>query len=482
MRHTKILATLGPATESLNQIEDLVKAGADAFRLNFSHGDKDWHKAVFQRIRTVAVASGRAIAIVQDLQGPKIRIGEVEGGEIELVSSSSLILTTTSVLGTADRISTPYQEITSDVSPDDTILIDEGRICLKVGKVRGRDIFCTIERGGTLASKKGLYIPGKTSSIPSFTAKDQDDADFGLALGVDFIALSFVSKADDILRLKSWIQHRGKSVPIIAKIETALAIQNLDEIVSASDGVMVARGDLGMEVPLEMIPFYQKKIIEMANAQCKIVITATQMLESMILNDRPTRAELTDIANSILDGTDVMMLSGETAIGKFPTETVAQMASVAEATEMNLFDFKGRRDYSARENPLTLPLVMASLLGEAARNLLPKAIAVVTRTGRTAALVSAERPLAPIYAFTFKPVLFHQLALLWGVVPISILDDGRPFNLVRELATILDKMKVVEANDLIVFFLGSNCSPSGSASIRISCTKDELKEGSAQGY
>ncbi|MDQ3234391.1 MAG: pyruvate kinase [Pseudobdellovibrionaceae bacterium] len=378
MRHTKILATLGPATESSQQIEKLLAAGVDAIRLNFSHGTHDWHRTVYKRVRSAAQKLGRAVAIVQDLQGPKIRLGLIQGNEVEVAAGASLIITTSPIEGTSSRIPTSYSNLPRDVTAGDTILIDEGRIRLTVESVQGTEIHCLVVVGGTVASRKGIHIPGVKSNIPSMTDKDRADVEFGLALGVDFIALSFVKRAPDVEGLRDWMRQKGKMIPIISKIETTQAIEHLDEIVDASDGVMVARGDLGVESSLDLIPYYQKKIIQLANQKGKLVITATQMLESMIVNNSPTRAEITDIANSILDGTDVMMLSGETAMGKFPIQTVEQMATIAATTERTLYPYDSPGFCSTHPDIKELAPAMVRLIGQASLEFKPKAIAVFT--------------------------------------------------------------------------------------------------------
>jgi pyruvate kinase len=282
MRHTKILATLGPSTETSQPIKALIAAGVDAFRLNFSHGTLEWHEMVYHRIRQAAEETGKAIAIVQDLQGPKIRLGEIEGKGITLITGATTLITSCPIVGTSDRIPTSFTNLPSVVSLGNRILIDEGQIQLTVTEVKGTEIHCFIDIGGTLTSRKGMHIPGLQSKIPSLTDKDKEDARFGLSLGFDFIALSFVRRPEDVHYLRDWMHHLGCSLPIISKIETHEAVEHLEGIISASDGVMVARGDLGIETTLELIPYYQKKIIQLANSAGKLVITATQMLESMI--------------------------------------------------------------------------------------------------------------------------------------------------------------------------------------------------------
>jgi len=476
MRHTKILATLGPSTDTAIYIEALLTAGADAIRLNFSHGNHEWHRSVYQRVRLAAQKLGQAVPVVQDLQGPKIRLGEILGHEVELVTGSSLTITTHPIQGTAERLPTSYRALPLEVSNGDRILIDEGRIRLTVNTIQGTEIHCVVDMGGTVSSRKGIHIPGVKLNIPSLTEKDQTDAEFGLELGVDFMALSFVRSAEDVEHLRAWMKQKGKVVPIISKIETAQALDHLEEIIDASDAVMVARGDLGVETSLDLIPFYQKKIIQLANQRGKLVITATQMLESMISHHSPTRAEITDVANSILDGTDVMMLSGETAVGRFPIATVQQMARIADTTERTLYPFDNPEFCSKTHESKDLTPTLVRLIGQASREFQPKAIAVFTRTGATASLVSTERPRTPIFAFTPDESTYRRLALLWGVVPMKISERQASSRIAKDLTNILVQSGTVTSQDLILILLGSNSSPGDSNSIRIGRAEAMLQE------
>ncbi len=476
MRHTKILATLGPSSETAEQIESFIASGVDAVRLNFSHGTSQWHETAYQRVRNAAKQAGRAIAVVQDLQGPKIRLGEIEGNGIEVLTGASLVITTHPIRGSLERIPTTYSDLPSEVSNGNRILIDDGRIQLVVEKVEGTEIHCRVLVGGVLSSRKGIHVPGATSNTPTLSEKDKADAHIGLSLGVDFMALSFVRGVKDVENLREWMKQKGKTIPIISKIETSQAIEHLDEIVAASDGVMVARGDLGVEVSLEMIPFYQKKIIQRANSAGKIVITATQMLESMMTNPSPTRAEVTDIANSILDGTDAIMLSGETAIGRFPVETVKQMASIAETTEMTLYPFDRTNHYSSTNEAPDFAAAAARLIGQASRELRPEAIVVFTRTSHTANLISAERPRTPILAFTPEASTYRRMSLLWGVVPREIREVHSPQRMVAEVTRHLLNDDLVKKEDTILYLLGSNTSPGGTNMIRIARAGDVAEE------
>jgi pyruvate kinase len=405
--------------------------------------------------------------VIQDLQGPKIRLGLIAGGSVELKTDDFTIMTTSPIEGTAERIPTSYTELPHELSKGNQILIDEGRVRLRVEDIRGTEIHCRIVRGGVVASRKGIHLPRVQTKIPALTRKDKEDAAFGLALGVDFIALSFVRRAEDVEQLRHWMSEQGRSVPIISKIETAEALDHLEEILSVSDGIMVARGDLGVEASLELIPYYQKRMIHLANQQGKTVITATQMLESMIVNPFPTRAEITDIANSILDGTDVMMLSGETAVGQYPIETIETMSSIAATTEKKLYPFERRRLSADASERYQHASSMARLVAQASQEFKPKAIVVFTCSGHTASLIAAERPEAPIHAFTPRDTTWQRLGLLWGVIPGRITELKSTSRLVVEMTRILLDNGTLQKEDMILFLLGPSHPQDDGHSIRI---------------
>ncbi|MBI5367661.1 MAG: pyruvate kinase [Planctomycetes bacterium] len=417
MRRTTIVATLGPASRSPEMIARLIAAGVDVFRLNFSHGDHASHAAVFSAVRAASVAAGRAVAILQDLQGPKIRIGTLAGGgPVELVAGRPFVITARELAGDAERVSTTYAALPHDVRVGDLLLLDDGLLRVRVTGKDAGEVRCEVVVGGPLGEHKGINLPGVPLSTPSLTPKDREDVAAGLAWGVDYVALSFVRRPEDVLELKELIRRAGQSVPVIAKIEKPEAIDRLEAIVDAADALMVARGDLGVEVSVEQVPVLQKRIIAAANRRAKPVITATQMLESMVANPLPTRAEATDVANAILDGTDAVMLSGETARGKYPVETVLQMARIAEATETALYPFERPLSTTvASADPDAEALVDAACY--AGRELKPAAFAVFTQTGATACLLSQQRPAAPILAFTPDPATYRRMALYWGVTP-----------------------------------------------------------------
>jgi len=476
MRRTKILATLGPASARPDVIEQLIAAGLDAVRLNFSHGTHDSHAATYRMVREAAEKAGRPVAILQDLQGPKIRVGKVKAPGMDVPTGSRLTIMTRPVEGACGIVSTEYQGLAKDVRAGDRVLLDDGKIQLTVRQVKGGDVVCDVVDGGLLTSHKGINVPGAALSAGALTDKDREDAKFGLDLGVDFMALSFVRRADDVEELRRLMKKAGKAVPIVAKIEKPQAVDALDDIIAVAEGVMVARGDLGVEVSLEMIPTYQKKIIERANRAGKLVITATQMLESMTENPLPTRAEVTDVANAILDGTDAVMLSGETAVGKYPVETVRRMGAIAEATEENLFRFDLAPHAQLPHEAGDFAPAMTRLAGHAARETDPKAIVVFTRSGRTARLLSDERPRAPILAFTTGEATYNRLGLYWGVLPRRVGEMGSTEELLALGERRLLEERRAKPGDTVIFLLGSNTSPGATNSLKIARVGDVERE------
>jgi pyruvate kinase len=419
-RRAKIVATIGPASNSIKRIKELVAAGMDVARLNFSHGDHADHIQVIERIRKVSKETGCAITILQDIRGPKLRTGHIDSPEpIKLRQGDLLTLTTQPRLGTREHIHVNYAALTKDVKPDDRILLDDGRIELRVTAVDDTDVHTQVVVGGKLSSNKGINLPGVQLSMPALTSKDEADIALGMECGVDAVAMSFVRRPEDIHALRDVITKHApekKNLPIIAKLERPEAIEHLDEIMQACSGVMVARGDLGVEISPERVPSLQKLIIQRANAASKVVITATQMLESMMDNPRPTRAEASDVANAVFDGSDALMLSGETAIGKFPIASVQTMCRIIIDAEEHAPEW-GRQltdeAITTQDDAVATTRAACELADE--RNV--SAISVFTRSGRTALLMSKERPKAPILAFTPEESTYHRLALLWGVVP-----------------------------------------------------------------
>jgi pyruvate kinase len=410
MRKARIVCTLGPSSSSLEVLEAMVRAGLDVARLNFSHGTHDEHRKRIALLRAAAKRAARTVAILQDIQGPKIRLGRFVGGLAEVKTGTEVTVTTRKVLGTSTVLPTPITTLPKDVKPGDPILLDDGRVRLEVRKVKGQDITCWVQVGGTLKDKKGLNLPGAAVSVPTLTAKDKADIAFGQEVGVDYLALSFVRTPEDVLRAKKLVKGRG--TPVIAKIEKPQAVDALDAIAEVADGVMVARGDLGVELPLEKLPGLQKAMVQKVNLKGGIVIVATEMLESMVQNARPTRAEVSDVANAIYDGADAVMLSGETASGRYPVEAVRTMARIVEEAEANGVvrprTFEWTRDISTG---------VAAAAVEAAERLGSALVVAHTESGRTARLISELRPKATILGVTPRPEVLRRMALYWGVQP-----------------------------------------------------------------
>ncbi len=426
MRHTKIVATLGPASDSPDMIRKLIGAGVNVFRLNFSHGTHDQHRKAIAAIRAASKELGKEAGILQDLCGPKIRVGMMTGGGIPLKSGDTAIVTTDEILGTPERFQTRYEALPKDVRPGERILLDDGKLELKVLSVSGNDVRCEIVHGGVLGDHKGMNLPGANISAPSVTGKDMDDLMVGIAEEVDFIALSFIRRAEDMFPVREALTAAGSKARLIAKIEKPEAVDShasIDGIVQYADGIMVARGDLGIEMPIQRMPMLQKKLIRLANSMGRYVITATQMLDSMTTNAIPTRAEVSDVANAICDGTDAVMLSNETAVGVDPAGVVAMMGSIAVEMEEYLRTHRPAWDWGShlsRENPVQDALGHAAF--RLAGDLDVKAIAVLTPTGGTALFLSKSRPFVPILAFSREEDTVRRLSLFWGVEPVR--DPG----------------------------------------------------------
>jgi pyruvate kinase len=415
-RRAKIVCTIGPASDTEEMMRELMMRGMNVARLNFSHGSHEDHARVIRRLRKVAGELGRTICILQDLQGPKIRTGRLKDrSAVTLQTGQTITITPRDVLGTADLISTTYHDLAHDVKPGEHILLSDGRVELVVKSISGGDVICKVLNGGKLGEHQGINLPGTNVSIPSLTAKDEEDFDFGLKHEVDLVAISFVRTADDVVRARRAIVARGGVTPVIAKLEKPQAIDNLDSILEVANGVMVARGDLGVEVAPEKVPLIQKQVIRRALDFRKPVITATQMLESMTENPRPTRAEASDVANAIFDGTDAVMLSGESAAGKYPREAVEMMARIVTEAETNLFNPLRPEHRQARQ--LSITETICESMAHAARDLNIRAIAVFTETANTARILSKYRPAADIYAFSASEAVCNRMNLLWGVTP-----------------------------------------------------------------
>jgi pyruvate kinase len=477
MRRTKIVATVGPASNSPQALEQLVQAGVNVFRLNFSHGTHEQHLAVIRAARDIGARLHRPIALLQDLSGPKIRTGKVAGDGVRLVKGARIAITTdTSIEGTAELISTTYQALPRDVKAGDPILLDDGNLELKVVGVSGARVECEVVDGGTLRSNKGMNLPGVALSTPALTEKDRKDLVFGVQHQVDYVAMSFVRRAEDVLEAKGLIRSMGEATPVVAKIEKPEAVENLDDILAAADGVMVARGDLGVELGTEDVPIVQKRIIAAANAAGKVVITATQMLESMIENPRPTRAEASDVANAILDGTDAVMLSGESAVGKFPVETVQTMARIADYTEEHgMAAIRPRRADARRDDrpakaavpgtPITRSL--ARVATSVAEELGCKMIVAFTESGITARCVAAHRPRVPVVAVTPEDRVYRQLALWWGVVPVKSEFVENTDDLLAEGVERLKARGLVQKGDTLLMLSGHSMAAAATNMLRV---------------
>ena len=421
MPRTKVVCTIGPASRSSETLEQLIRAGMDVARLNFSHGTQAEHLEVITAVRSIAARLGRPVAILQDLAGLKIRVGEIASGAVTLEAGAPFTLTTRQILGSRQEVSVPYPHLTEGLRPGDALRLSDGDLELEVIDTTERDVRCRVITGGTLASRKGVNLPGRAITGPTFTDKDRDDLAFGLRHDVDYVALSFVRTAGDVRDAKGVIQDHGSTVPLIAKIETQEALNNIDEIIDGGDGVMVARGDLGVALPLATVPRLQKMLIGRANRAGKPVITATQMLRSMQDSPRPTRAEATDVANAVLDGTDAVMLSEETAVGRFPVEAVTTMAAIAADAE-SIFPFDGwMRRFETGGPP---PEAVARAACTLAADVNAAAIITCTQSGGTARRVAQYRPRCSILAPTPHADTYRRLALVWGVTPL--LNQSQP--------------------------------------------------------
>ena len=414
-KRTKIVATLGPASSDKDVIKKLIEAGANVLRLNFSHGSHDDHLERINTIRAISEENDYHVAMLQDLQGPKIRIGLMKDGGVEIVPGQDLTITTEDIEGDNVKVSTVYKEIVNDVAEGDTILIDDGNIELKTKSVSGNEVLTEVVHGGILKSRKGINLPDTNVSAPSLTEKDRNDLEFGLAQDVDWIALSFVRKADDIKEIKKIISDAGSSARVVAKIEKPEALKNIDEIIEVTDALMVARGDLGVEIPMHEVPLWQKIMVKRCNQAAKPVIIATQMMESMIENPRPTRAETNDVANAVLDGADALMLSAESAAGKFPVEAVQKMSETIKAVENtadSIYNKYYDREFESSTRANDLLIRGACRLAE---NTSARALVCMTKSGYTGFRTAMHRSRSEIYLFTNNKKLLKQMCLVWGV-------------------------------------------------------------------
>ncbi|MBD1931658.1 MULTISPECIES: pyruvate kinase [Cyanophyceae] len=461
LRRTKIVATIGPATSRPEVLRDLIEAGATTLRLNFSHGTHEDHQRSIRLIRQTAFELNQPVGILQDLQGPKIRLGRFENGSIVLRNGDHFILTSKPIAGSQEISSVTYEPLADEVPCGATILLDDGKVEMVVEKIdrTSRELHCRVVVGGTLSNNKGVNFPGVYLSIKALTDKDRKDLMFGLDQGVDWVALSFVRNPQDVLEIKELISNAGKQVPVIVKIEKHEAIEQMEAILSLSDGVMVARGDLGVELPAEDVPILQKRLIATSNQLGIPVITATQMLDSMVNNPRPTRAEVSDVANAILDGTDAVMLSNETAVGKYPIEAVQTMAAIAVRIEQE------KIAPNVKGTTRSITNAISQAVGQIAEQLGAAAIMSLTKSGATARNVSKFRPEKPILAITPHVDVARQLQLVWGVKPLLVLElpsAGQTFHAAINVA--LEKQMLIEG-DLVVMTAGTLQGVSGSTDL-----------------
>jgi pyruvate kinase len=464
MRATKIVATLGPSTDREGVLPQLFESGVDVFRLNASHSTQEEHARRIQAVRRLASERHRQPGILLDLQGPKIRLGTFENGPCLLTEKSTFTITTEQVQGNGEIASTTYPEFARDVKPGDQVLIADGAVRLIVVSTNGTAVRCEVVRGGYVNDRKGINLPGVNVSTPSLTKKDIADAHFGVENGVDFFALSFVRQARDVLRLRHLLEEVDAKQPIIAKIEKPEGWQNLDSILDECDGVMVARGDLGVEMAIEKVPAIQKTIIDKARQRGKFVITATQMLESMIENAVPTRAEVSDVANAIHDGTSAIMLSAETSAGKYPVEAVATMAKIACETEQSL-KTRGFRDLRVNREHLAIPEIIADAAYQCARSAGVAGLAVGTTSGSSARLLARYRPPVPIFAFTSNEAVARQLSIVYGVDPIVSPVMESTDQMLNHMEHVLVESGRARSGDKIVLIAGQPVGLRGSTNM-----------------
>ena len=458
-RRTKIVATIGPATDSTEQIEQLITAGVNVFRLNMSHGDQSGHRQVYERIRIAGREAGRHIAILADLCGPKIRVGEFESGEIILEDGATVTITTRDVMGNSALVPSQYEDLHRDVNPGDRVLLADGVMELRVESVHNQDIECTVVQGGVLQNRKGINLPGVDVSAPALTPKDLDDTRFALELGVDFLAQSFVRRGPDVQALKDVVDDAGANTFIIAKIERPEALKHVDAILDLADGIMVARGDLGVELPPEEVPVAQQLLVDRAREKSRPVIVATQMLESMIENARPTRAEVADVAHTAISGADAIMLSAETAVGAHPVAAVQMMDRIARQSEGYLWHEGAFSSVTLKDDtapPIPFGDAVARSTAQLSRDLLVRAISVVTDSGMSATSVSSARPASPIITMSANEQTCRRMNLMWGVIPVLVAatELGEPIALSRRLVRELGLAKEGEYLLLVRGFSG----------------------------
>jgi pyruvate kinase len=460
-RRAKIVCTMGPATSSEEGIAALLDAGMNVARMNFSHGDYADHEVIFHRLRAAAKSADKALAILADLQGPKIRLGRFTDGPHDWNTGDQVTITVDDIVGSRERVSTTYKGLAVDARPGDRLLIDDGKVGLVVTQVTGNDVQCAVTEGGPVSNNKGISLPGMNVSVPAMSEKDISDLKFALSLGVDVIALSFVRSASDVDLVRDVMDEVGAPrLPVIAKLEKPEAVANLEAIVRAFDGVMVARGDLGVELPLEQVPLVQKRVVQIARENARPVIVATQMLDSMIEHSRPTRAEASDVANAVLDGADALMLSGETSVGKYPIVTVKTMAKIIEAVEAE----------SVSAPPLThTPRTMGGVLSFAARDIGErigaKALVAFTYSGDTVRRLARLHTTLPVLAFTPREAVRNQLSLTWGVRTFVTPPVDTTDAMVEQVDLAMLEIPGYEPGDVVVIVAGAPPNTSGSTNL-----------------
>ncbi len=464
MRKTKIICTIGPSSESEERLRELMLAGMNVARFNFSHGTHEEHKKKFDRVIKVSSELGVQVATMLDTKGPEIRLKDIEGGRTELISGQKFILTTEDILGNSEKVAITYKNLKDDITVGTTILIDDGLIEMVVDAIEETDIICTVVNGGPISNHKGVNVPGAVLSMPYISEVDRSDIMFGCDMGFDFLAASFVRCREDILEVRKILDEHNSHMKIIAKIENMQGIHNLEDILTVSDGIMVARGDMGVEIPMEEVPVMQKRMIKLAEAQGKHVITATQMLESMIKNPRPTRAETTDIANAIYDGTTAIMLSGESAAGLYPVEAVKTMARIAERTEQDI-DYNGRMKKRENIDGFDVTTAISHATCTTAMDLKAAAIVTVTISGFTAGMIARYKPNCPIIACSVSPRICRQLSLSWGVTPVWIARENTTDDLFEEAVRAVEEAGYVKKGDKVVLTAGVPLGVSGKTNM-----------------
>jgi pyruvate kinase len=457
-RRAKIVCTIGPATSTLERLRALVDAGMDVARLNFSHGSQADHESVYQLVRQAAESGGRAVGLLADLQGPKIRLGRFAENQVEWRTGDSVVITSDDILGTKDRVSCTYDRLPAEVKPGDRLLIDDGKVAVEVSAVNGNDIRCLVIEGGPVSNNKGVSLPNVAVSVPAMSDKDADDLRFALRLGVDMVALSFVRSPLDIKLVHGIMDEEGIRRPVLAKVEKPEAVNELDAIIDTFDGVMVARGDLGVELPLDEVPLVQKRAVQLCREHAKPVIVATQMLDSMIENSRPTRAEASDVANAVLDGADALMLSGETSVGRFPVLTVSTMAKIITTTEAGSISVP-----RLQHDPRTHGGALTVAASQIARAISAKALVAFSQTGDTVRRLARLHCELPLLAFTPVPSVRDQLALSWGVETFLVPFVQHTDDMFRQVDQAMLGLGLANPGDHVVVVAGSPPGRPGSS-------------------